>query len=251
MLIKLKSLLIFLAPSIILGMVVGAYPGYKIYKYTWEDAGFCTSCHVHDYATYAWKSSVHGQTTTCHDCHHQPLRAYLIETYIMLTQRPKFPRDLHHTPYVESNLCEACHVSNPEQTSSITGPMGPQEVAKIPKVDKSYLHKVHIGATTDVALLNDLPIDKEQRENPRPPSYLPKDHIEDRKIVCADCHGGPTNRGHNFSAVDKSCLRCHEHVHQTNFVREYGCRSCHFQEFLTPVTNSIKEPKLKKPVEDK
>ncbi|HEX4925265.1 MAG TPA: NapC/NirT family cytochrome c, partial [Bdellovibrionales bacterium] len=63
-------------PAMVLGALAGAFPGYKAYEYVWTDARFCTSCHVHDYATVGWAQSIHGEKTTCHDCHHQPLRAY-------------------------------------------------------------------------------------------------------------------------------------------------------------------------------
>ncbi|MGE3975469.1 MAG: NapC/NirT family cytochrome c, partial [Bdellovibrionales bacterium] len=68
----LAPLFTFLAPSILGGIAMGVYPGYKAYEYAWKNAQFCTSCHVHDYATVGWKDSIHGDKTTCHDCHHQP-----------------------------------------------------------------------------------------------------------------------------------------------------------------------------------
>lgn len=232
---KLTGLLIFLAPSLFLGAIVGAYPGYKAYEYVWKDAGFCITCHVHDYATVGWKKSIHGQTTTCHDCHHQPLKAYLVETYIMLKDRPKFPKDLHHTPYVKKGLCEACHVTHPHDITSITGPMAEAEIEKIPKVDTSYLHKVHLEKRTNYSLLNLHELTEEERLDPKPPKLLPADRDRERPIVCADCHGGPTNRGHNFGAVDISCVRCHTTAHGSKVLKEQGCRTCHFQDFLAPV----------------
>ena len=236
--VKLKALAIFLAPALFFGMAVGAYPGYRVFKFVWEDSRFCFSCHVHDYATYGWEKSVHGQTTTCHDCHHQPLHAYIVEAYLMARHQPKFPKDLHHTPYVPKDLCAACHLSTAEDKSTITGPMIFEDVEKIPKVDFSYLHKLHLGKTTKLELLNTIELtDQERMEHPVPPLELPTEKGEERSITCADCHGGPTNRGHNFSAVDKSCVRCHQTVHETKFLREYGCRSCHFQEFLAPVVS--------------
>lgn len=233
-----KALLVFLIPSLIVGFAIGSYPGYKAYEYVWKDAGFCISCHVHDYATVGWHKSIHGQTTTCHDCHHQPLHAYIHETIVMIRDRPKFPKDLHHTPYVKKDLCAACHLSHPEDTSSITGPMKDRDIAKIPKVDTSVLHRIHLAKTTDLTLLNLMEIPDAQRTtNPEPITALPREKGPTRPIVCADCHGGPTNRGHNFSAVDLSCVRCHEQAHATKVVKEFGCRTCHFHEFLAPVVD--------------
>ena len=241
--IGIKTLLIFLVPSIVLGVIVGLYPGYRAYKYAWQDDRFCYSCHVHDYATIGWKKSIHGDVTTCHDCHHQPLRAYVNEAWLMIKRPPKFPRDLHHTPYVKKDLCAACHISNNANPSTITGPMASEDIAKIPKVDLSLLHKLHLSKETDYALLNSMELSKEERDpqNPRPPKVLDTKKGAKRLIVCADCHGGPLNRAHNFSAVDATCVRCHEAPHKTMVGQEFGCRNCHFPGFLIPADQKTKE----------
>lgn len=240
---KWKPVLIFLIPSILLGAVIGLYPGYKLYHYAWYDAGFCLTCHVHDYANVGWSNSIHGQTTTCHDCHHQRLRDYMRETYIMALHQPKFPKDLHHTPYVPKDLCAACHISNAADKSTITGPMSLEDVLQIPKVDQSYLHKVHLSQTTDYTLLNKHTHEENERllEKLQPTQELNKEKGETRNITCADCHGGPANRGHNFSAVDASCIRCHDVPHQSKVAKEYGCRTCHFQAFMIPFENVEKQ----------
>ncbi|MCC6278701.1 MAG: hypothetical protein IT289_12365 [Oligoflexia bacterium] len=233
---SLKPLLIFLLPSILAGVLLGAYPGYKIYEFVWKDAGFCISCHVHDYANVGWADSVHGTTTTCHDCHHQPLRAYIKEAFIMVVKQPKFPKDLHHTPYVPQNLCAACHLTNPHDRSTITGPMTAGEVDKIPKVDQSYLHDFHLKKKTDFKLLNNFELSEGERNaNPEAAKVLSQEKGPERPIVCADCHGGPSNRGHNFGAVDTSCIRCHQPTQHTRMIKNFGCRTCHFQDFLTPI----------------
>lgn len=233
---KMKPLLMFLLPSIAVGVVVGAYPGFRAYDYAWNDARFCITCHVHDYATLGWSNSIHGQLTTCHDCHHQPLKAYMIEAYLMATHPPKFPKDLHHTPYVKKDLCGACHLSGDADRSTITGPMQFEDVAKIPKVDMSHLHKLHLEKETELTLLNSHELSEGERdpEHPRPPKEFSKERGEKRPIVCADCHGGPANRGHNFAAVDGSCVRCHDKPHASKVGQEFGCRSCHFTSFLIP-----------------
>ncbi|MGE3975634.1 MAG: hypothetical protein AB7F59_13995, partial [Bdellovibrionales bacterium] len=164
-------------------------------------------------------------------------RAYVTELYVMLTKRPTFPKDLHHTPYVKQNLCASCHLSGHQDRSTLTGPMPFEEIEKIPKVDKSYLHKVHLSKMTDLQLLNSLELTEGERNaDPRAVSDLPKEKSVLRAIACADCHGGPTNRGHQFQAVDLTCVRCHENRHINKFGKEFGCRTCHFQDFLSPVT---------------
>lgn len=229
---KVKAIGIVLAPSMIIGAIVGAWPGYRLYEYAWKDAAFCTSCHVHDYASVGWQKSVHGDKTTCHDCHHQPLRAYIREAYVMATKQPKFPKDLHHTPMVPKNLCGACHLENPQDQSTLTGPMSLKDIAKIPKIDHSRLHEAHLRAETDLVEPSSL--------HPMQTDYIKKG--EKRPIGCADCHGGPTNRGHHFGAVDFACIRCHEQPYQhSERVKEVGCRSCHFSDFLAPIGGLLEE----------
>jgi len=240
---KIKSTLLFLLPSLILGAGVGLYPGYQLYRYAWYDAQFCLTCHVHDYANVGWSQSVHGQTTTCHDCHHQKLRDYMRESIVMILHQPKFPEDLHHTPYVKKELCSACHISNAADRSTITGPMSYEDVKQIPKVDQSFLHKVHLAKTTDLTLLNTHKHTENERilEKLSPSKEFNREKGERRQVTCADCHGGPTNRGHNFSAVDASCVRCHQDSHGSKVTKTYGCRTCHFQAFMIPFENVEKQ----------
>lgn len=231
----MKRLLLMLLPSIAIGALIGAYPGYKLYEYVWKDADFCTTCHVHDYATVGWKNSVHGELTTCHDCHHQPLRQYVYEFYVLLKDNPKFPKDLHHTPYVPKDLCQACHQSQPKDTSTVTGPMSNQDIKKIPKVDKMYLHRVHLQKKTRAPLPSSLDVkDEKDFGKFKATGSNPHAELPERSITCMDCHGGPPNRAHNFTAADRSCTQCHGNVHNQKMAQEVGCRSCHFQQFMIP-----------------
>lgn len=241
---KLKPYAPYLLPLALpfaIGALIGAYPGYQFYSYAWKDANFCISCHVHDYASIGWQESSHGLRTTCHDCHHQPLRAYMRETYVMLTKNPKFPKDLAHLPHIPRKLCESCHVSDPEDTSTITGPLSKEEVKKIPKVDQMYLHRVHMNAKTDLEPFSKYPLSEAEKMGD-PHFELPKTKGKERPISCMDCHGGPVNRAHQFTALSISCKRCHsltepENGHPSEHhkrVKEIGCRQCHFQDFLVP-----------------
>lgn len=235
----LAAFVVFTTPTFTVGTFVGVYGGYHVSEVVWNDAKFCTSCHVHDYANYGWERSIHGSKTTCHDCHHQPLRAYVKEMYVMLTKRPTFPQDLHHTPYIKKDLCAACHVSNAADRSSITGPMKFEDISKIPKVDLSEMHRIHLGAKTDLTLLNSHETSEAERRA-EPITELPVSKGEERLVTCADCHGGPANRGHNFSAVDASCVRCHDGPHKTPVGEVFGCRNCHFQGFLIPESAELR-----------
>lgn len=234
-------------PGLILGALAGLYPGYKVYKYTWKDAGFCIQCHVHDYASVGWAKSIHGQKTTCHDCHHQPLRAYIKEAYLMVTNPPTFPADLKHTPHVPKDLCGSCHLASSEDRSTISGPLEKESLDKLPKVDQSFLHALHLKKSTKLTLLNhDMLPDEERSVTPSAKMELPRHEGPERAIECADCHGGPTNRGHNFSAVEVSCVRCHTAAHSDksqSLSEAHGCRSCHFQDFLAPISDPRNETK--------
>lgn len=236
LLARLRPFALMLMPSIVIGALIGAYPGYKTYEYVWKNADFCTSCHVHDYATVGWKNSVHGQLTTCHDCHHQPLHQYAYELYVLIKDRPKFPKDLHHTPYVPKDLCQACHNTHPEDTSTVTGPLSQENIKRIPKIDQMYLHKVHLSKKVRMPLPSTLHVGDESefgRFIKNPPEA--NAHLPERAITCVDCHGGPPNRAHHFSAADRSCAQCHGGVHNQKMVQETGCRSCHFQQFMIPI----------------
>lgn len=218
---------------ILIGAFLGALPGYKTYEYVWKDAGFCINCHVHDYASYSWQESSHGKMTTCHDCHHQPLRSYVKEAVVQVLKSPKFPEDLHHTPYVPNDLCQTCHVSTVHDHSTLTGPLAKENLKDLPKVDKMYLHNIHLNSKTNLSLLKSHTLSEEERMA----QFIEPKVIQgdERMITCSDCHGGPTNRAHNFTAVDVSCVRCHGNIHDSKIGKEYGCRNCHFQEFLLPV----------------
>jgi len=242
LLIKLKPYLLFMAPFIFIGSIIGAYPGYLAYRYVWMDAGFCTTCHVHDYASVSWRQSSHKKLTTCHDCHHQPLHEYIREAYVLIAHRPKFPKDLDHIPFVPKGICKACHLSNPEDISSVSGPLSPEDIKKLPKVDRMHLHSIHLNEKTEYKIFREFKIGKEGRmgDHPIAPFY---EKGPERDITCSDCHGGPTNRAHNFSAVDLACVRCHEDVHseKSSTTQKYGCRGCHFQEFMMPVYEDLEK----------
>ena len=246
-------IIVFIAPWLLVGALVGSYPGYKLYQYVWNDAAFCTSCHVHDYASVGWKKSIHGQLTTCHDCHHQPLVDYARETILLVTKQPKFPKDLHHTPHVAADLCEACHMTEPEQTSSLAGPLSSQkaELKRLPKVDQLYLHALHLRMETRMPLPKMFPLGQEKNFGtfePQKDESGAEGHREaktstKRNVTCMDCHGGPANRAHDFSVADRSCVRCHASTHRTELVKNFGCRNCHYQDFLTPISATMEQSK--------
>ncbi|MCM2278433.1 MAG: NapC/NirT family cytochrome c [Oligoflexia bacterium] len=225
----LKRLFFVLAPSIALGSLLGAYPGYEVYRYIWNDARFCNTCHVHDYAYESWRESIHGKLTTCHDCHHQPLRQYILEPITLIMHQPKFPKDLKHMPNVARDLCESCHVSDPKFTDNITGPLPKEKIEQVPKVDRLWLHELHLNKKVRLAAPNAYHIsDTEEFGKGKRPLG------PERAIVCMDCHGAPPNRAHNFTATDRSCTYCHEKTHVTDAIRISGCRNCHFQDFMVP-----------------
>ena len=224
-LIKLRPFLIFLAPSFLIGAILGVYPGYRVYEFIWKDADFCTSCHVHDYATLAWHDSTHGALTTCHDCHHQSLTQYANTMIQLLLKNPESLKKMDHIPHIPKDLCAACHVSDAKSHSTVTGPLAQKGIENLPKVNLSHLHSLHLSRMTS------LPQPNKSQDN-----HKSDNHIKgSRNIICTDCHGGIPNRAHNFTATDRSCLQCHENIHKTTILKTFGCRNCHFQEFMVPI----------------
>lgn len=221
------------------GMIIGTYPGYKAYEYMWKDAKFCMTCHQHDYASLSWQASIHGRLTTCHDCHHQPLKQYVEEMFVLLTQKDIYPMTMKHLPYVTKDLCESCHVTHPHDVSSISGPFEGEKLESIPKIENTRLHALHLSKDTTEPLPKAFNLLKEDvskfgkfQEKSKLKPHNAK--AQERKIVCVDCHGGIPNRAHNFSATDASCIHCHEKIaeHPTPLQEKFGCRNCHFTEFL-------------------
>lgn len=238
---KLRKTFVTLIPALAVGSLLGIYPGYKAYRFMWKDAQFCITCHQHDYASQAWKESIHGMLTTCHDCHHQSLRQYTEQVIVLATQKPKYPQGMKHIPYVTSDLCESCHVSNPKSTSNITGPLEGEKLETIPKIEKTRLHDLHLNKQTQLALPKAFRLLQDDQKHFGSFGGMPQkvSNHEKRPIVCMDCHGSIPNRAHNFSATDAACINCHEKISHTpsSIQKQYGCRNCHFTEFLIEPVN--------------
>ena len=165
----------------------------------WKDARFCMTCHQHDYASQSWQSSIHGRTTTCHDCHHQPLHQYAEEIYVLLTQKEKFPKSMKHIPYVTRDLCESCHIDRSQDTSNISGPFSGKSLKEIPKINKTRLHALHLSKGTDTPLPRSFHLLKEdaaqfgkfeQKKNSNDP--CPKNVLWSVWIAMEEFPTGPT-----------------------------------------------------------
>lgn len=197
------------------GALAGIPAGDQVYNYEWKDADFCDDCHVHDYANEAWAESVHGELTTCHDCHRVPISHYPRNLYMMIADRPQGPEDIHR-PHVETVVCQQCHVAQGE--IELTGPMPADLLAHVVKVENSPLHKVHMEAES------------------RDPGAAPGE-AEPGEITCMDCHGSDENRAHSFPATTANCAACHEgeaHL-DANDDAQVECRDCHFGGFVGAV----------------
>ena len=98
------------------------------------------------------------------------------------------------------------------------------------------MHAFHLEQKTNVALPKAFHILKEDQKSfgsfGRNTEKVKEG--EKRPIACVDCHGGIPNRAHQFSATDASCINCHQKVAHapTEFQKKFGCRNCHFSEFL-------------------
>ena len=230
----LRPIIIFMSPALIAGALIGTYPGYKAFEYTWVESAFCVNCHIHDYANVSWKKSIHGGITTCHDCHHQPLIQYFEEAAALIRKKPQFPVDMKHLPHVDKHPCQSCHwdfgkAGHPD----VAGPLSAHALKDIPKVNRTRLHKLHLEEEVELPLPKDQHLDAKGLGTN---AQYPEKTWPSRPIMCVDCHGGAGNRAHNFSATDVACVRCHGSLHQrianSKTQKTFGCRNCHFIEFL-------------------
>jgi hypothetical protein len=187
------------------GLVAGGLAGWPVgdaaYTYMWRDPGMCDDCHVHDYANEAWGRSVHASLTTCHDCHHVPVRHYPRNLYMMVFDKPQGAEDIH-TPDVETVICATCHTAGGAHGDP-SGPMTAATRDRVVKIDDSPLHRVHLDA---------------EREEP---------------IACLDCHGGAEHAPHRFEPTTSNCLECHaENELSGSRLATVDCRDCHGVQFL-------------------
>lgn len=201
--------------ALVAGSLAGVPVKDKLYDYMWRDPRFCDDCHVHDYANQAWARSVHGQLTTCHDCHRVPIRHYPKNLVVTLFHTPEKPEDIPR-PEVTEAICEQCHADDGGD-EPLTGPMSAELRAQVVHVDDSPLHDVHLESKTRT-----------------PSAYAgggagpAEGHIE-----CLDCHGGQDLRVHGFPAVSEACEECHEGIRPHD---EAGgvlsCLDCHGRGFV-------------------
>lgn len=201
--------------ALALGSLAGVPVKDKLYDYMWRDPRFCDDCHVHDYANQAWAKSVHGQLTTCHDCHRVPIRHYPKNLVVTLFATPQVPEDIPK-PHVTEAICEQCH-SDHGGDEPLTGPMPAELRAQVVHVDQSPLHKLHL-----------------ESKRRTPSSYEgggagpTEGHIE-----CLDCHGGENLMVHRFPAVSEMCEACHEGIRpKDEHGGELSCLDCHARGFV-------------------
>lgn len=193
------------------GLSAGAPASDALYDYVWRDARFCDDCHIHDYANENWARSVHGELTTCHDCHRVPLRHYPRNLYGALFDRPDSPEDVSK-PEVPVVICEQCH-ADAGAAEPLTGPMPESLRARVPHIDASPLHRAHLDA-------------KE-----RPPGASPD--APEGPIGCVGCHGGENQTAHTFEATSATCDRCHGGIHPVDAGGgDLACLDCHGRGFV-------------------
>ncbi|GDX80537.1 hypothetical protein LBMAG42_23480 [Deltaproteobacteria bacterium] len=204
------------------GGVAGVPAGDEMYMYMWRDPNFCNDCHVHDYANERWADSVHGQLTTCHDCHRVAIRHYPVNLYVTLFATPEVPEDIP-TAEVQMVVCEQCHLRSAEQ-EPLTGPMTDELRVQIPKVDESPLHKLHLAAKKR------MPSPYQGGTGEEPPVQTELDG--ERAVVCLDCHGGDRLDVHRFVAQSSMCEECHEGIRpKDKGGQPLECLDCHARGF--------------------
>jgi hypothetical protein len=240
------TVLVLSSAAFLAAAVPGGILGYKAYRFAWTDPRFCFVCHMHDYAVVAWKESVHGEVTTCHDCHHMALLHY---TYIgarTFINPPKYPEDLKHPPSIPDDLCMKCHVRGIANRDSWTLPFQYDRLKKIPTMDVTAGHRWHTSAKTDKPTAEAL-LD-ETAKIAVGTGFDPKGVIN-----CWHCHGSEHNRAHNYRATDVNCRSCHAESHvskQIKFVST-DCLLCHINAFVLDYRNPASKALKPEEVEGK
>ena len=222
--------------SLLVGLVLGWFPAQAGFDYAWRDPRMCDDCHVHDYANEAYERSVHAGLTTCHDCHRVPISHY--PRNLVLTPMST-GEELDVAPHVASVVCSACHLEG--EGHDLSGPMTPEVLHRIVKVDQSPLHKLHMEAETrdpgtgrGSTHHGEGGAEEEEAEHEASPEGGNGHHGEEEHAIgCMDCHGATTNRAHRFEATRENCLACHEGISESaGRLSELQCQECHFQGFV-------------------
>ena len=226
--------------------VPGGFLGYKGYHFAWTDPRFCFLCHIHDYAVVTWKKSVHGDVTTCHDCHHMALFHY---TYIgaqAFLNPPNYPEDLEHPPSIPDDLCAKCHLRGTARRENWTLPFQFDKLKKIPTIDVTAGHRWHLAAQT-VKPTPEALKDRSAKVNV-------EEGFQIRGVInCWRCHGSEFNRAHQYRATDVNCRSCHAESHlskQLKFVST-DCLLCHINAFVLDYRNPASKPLKPEEIEGK
>ncbi len=225
--------------ALLCGSLAGLPAGDEMFTYMWADPRFCDDCHVHDYANKAWARSVHGQLTTCHDCHRVPIRHYPKNLVLALFDRPQTPEDIPR-PEVKMVICEQCHLKSGAE-EPLTGPMPDNLRGLVVRVDDSPLHKLHLGAKGRTPSLYEG--GKPETEHPAPAEAAGSpEEVAEGKIECLDCHGGLHLEVHRFTATSEACVACHEGIRPADESgRGLSCLDCHARGFLGGSTVAVAE----------
>ena len=241
---------LFIATCVVflVAMIPGGFLGHMAYQFAWTDPRFCFTCHIHDYAVMSWKRSVHGDVTTCHDCHHMGLLLYPYMGIRTFINPPKYPDELAHIPYVPNDLCIQCHIRGAIKRENWTMPFQYDKLKRIPTIDITAGHRWHLGSKTDKPVPEVL-TDTSAKESVEK-GFMPKGMIN-----CMHCHGSAPNRPHNYRATDTNCRGCHAESHLSEQLRFAGtdCLVCHINAFVldyrNPASKALKpeEVKEKKP----
>jgi 5-methylcytosine-specific restriction endonuclease McrA len=228
-----------------LGAVAGTPLGHRVYDYQWSDARFCDDCHAHDYANEAFAESAHASLTTCHDCHRVPIRHYPRNLFVTIFDKPQSADDIHR-PDVETVICAQCHLGNGHK-EELTGPMPDAIRDRVPKIDDSPLHRVHVDAATRQPPFDEPPAghegdsaadghegDSAEAEHGGDAHESGGHGGERSAITCMDCHGAESNRAHHFGSTDANCLACHTSHDGAMRLDGVRCQHCHGAGFLAP-----------------
>lgn len=176
--------------------ITGGLVGYRYYKYTKEDPGFCSSCHMMQEAFKIWQMSKH-RDFPCQKCHEMDLleQNRMLVSYVI--RGPKTSVGQKHGRISPWNACRTCHLSDIAQ-GSVT-------------LSRSYGHARH------VFMLN---IGCEKCHTSAVHNFSPNSQ------ACGACHADKVIHGMGMAGL--SCLNCHNYREkEPKMISNERCLRCH------------------------
>ncbi len=188
--------------------VIGGIVGFRYYKHTREDPGYCASCHLMQDAFQTWQQSKH-RDLQCQVCH---ALSILEENKLLISFVVKGTDTINqeHGRIKPWNSCRTCHLSDVAQ-GSIT-------------LSKSYGHAQHV-------FMQNIACSTCHMGNLH--TFAPNEQ------ACSECHDDKMIHGMGMEGL--SCLNCHSYGDKVpKLVTNKRCLSCHQDLPLKGIMSGLK-----------